>query len=54
MEKSPLAIPERVIPSIAMRFLILGIAMRIAATIKDNRKKNIFYNLYGLPCRPDA
>jgi hypothetical protein len=41
MEKSSLAIPERVKPRDAMRFRILGLAKRIVVTIADNRKKII-------------
>ena len=55
LEESFRTTPERVHPPDAMRFRILGMATRIAATITDKRNKAILYiKLYGLPCRLDA
>jgi hypothetical protein len=41
MEKSPLAIPDRIKLPNEIRFRIIGIATTIAATITDNRIKTI-------------
>jgi hypothetical protein len=48
MERSSLTIPERVHPSDTMRFLIFGLAKRMAATITDIRIKAILYKFVRL------
>ena len=48
MEKSSLAIPERVHAPGAMRLLILGFATTIAATTTDNRIKTILSTVVRL------
>jgi hypothetical protein len=48
MEKSPLAIPDRIKPPNPMRFRVLAITTTIAATITDNRNKTILYKLVRL------